>query len=134
DGLQYTLLFDHKNHTVPQGLSQGLDGTMYLATNTGPGFLRNPLYAFPLLDGKFGDPLTIHDEKGLRDPKGAEVPFVDHGVGGNFLLGGRWRHLFCYRVCDLRETNGDGAPPKPHTGLYLAEMEYGKVTHTPFRF
>jgi hypothetical protein len=39
-----------------------------------------------------------------------------------------------YRVCDLRETSGAGAPPRPHTGLYLAELEYDSVTNMPFRF
>jgi hypothetical protein len=50
------------------------------------------------------------------------------------FLGGRWRHLILYRVLDLRETNGEGAPPRPQTGLYLAELEYESATHVPFRF
>ncbi len=134
DGLDYTLVFDHPNHTVPQVMNQGLDGSLYVSTNTGPGYLRNPLLAFPIMGQKLAEPLVIHDEKGLRDPKGNEVPFADHGVGGNFFLDGRWRHLFLYRVCDLRETNGDGMAPRPHTGLYLAEMEYSRTTSVPFRF
>lgn len=157
DGLNYTLAFDHPNHTVPQVMNQGLDGSLYISTNTGPGYLRNPLLAFPVegeppansgtpsgsggdrlrlarVPPKLGAPLVIHDEKGLRDPKGKEVPFADHGVGGSFLVAGKWRHLFLYRVCDLRETNGEGLGPQPHTGLYLAEMEYSRVTSVPFRF
>jgi hypothetical protein len=39
------LLFEHPNHTVPQVLNQGLDGSLYLATNPGPGWLRNPIPA-----------------------------------------------------------------------------------------
>lgn len=133
-GLDYTPLFEHPNHTVPQVMNQGLDGSLYIATNTGPGYLRNPLLAFPVEGTALGQPLVIHDERGLRDPKGKQVPFVDHGVGGNFYVEGRWRHLFLYRVCDLHETNGDGLAPLPGTGLYLAEMEYSQVTQTPFRF
>jgi len=124
DGLNYNLLFDHPNHTVPQTLNQGLDGGLYLASNTGPGWLRNPLFAWAMRGRDFVEPMIIHDEKGIRDDKGPETPFVDHGVGGNFMLEGRWRHFFLYRVCDLRETNGEGAPPRPQTGLYLAEMMY----------
>jgi len=134
DGLNYQLEFDHRNHTVPQVMNQGLDGSLYISTNTGPGYLRNPLLAFPLVGTSLSAPWVIHDEKGLRDPKGKEVPFADHGVGGNFFLDGRWRHLFLYRLCDLRETNGDGIAPLPGTGLYLAEMEYRRVTSVPFRF
>ena len=134
DGLNYTLLFDHRNHTVPQTLNQGLDGSFYLATNTGPGYLRNPLLAYAMRGQSFADPLVLHDEKGIRDDKGPEVPFVDHGVGNNVFLEGRWRHLFFYRVCDLRETNGEGHAPKPTTGVYLVEMEYERVTELPFRF
>jgi len=134
DGLNYQLEFDHRNHTVPQVMNQGLDGSLYISTNTGPEYLRNPLLAFPLVGTSLSAPWVIHDEKGLRDPKGKEVPFADHGVGGNFFLDGRWRHLFLYRLCDLRETNGDGIAPLPGTGLYLAEMEYRRVTSVPFRF
>ena len=125
---------DHWNHTVPQVLNQGLDGSVYLTTNTGPGWLRNPLLAFALRGVGFVDPVVVHDEKQIGDDKEREVPFCDHGVGSNVFLGGRWRHLLLYRVCDLRETNGEGAPPMPQTGLYLAELEYGSVTHTPFTF
>ena len=35
--------------------------------------------------------------------------------------------MLCYRVCDLRETNGQAAPPTPRTGLYLAEFEYPRL-------
>jgi hypothetical protein len=134
DGLNYAYAFDHTNHTVPQVMNQGLDGSLYVSTNIGPGFLRNPLFAFPLAGKTLTEPWVIHDEKGLRDPKGREVPFADHGVGGNFFLEGRWRHLLLYRLCDLRETNGEGRAPLESTGLYLAELEYQRVTVAPFRF
>ena len=166
DGLDYYFIFDHWHWTVPQALNQGLDGSLYLATNTGPGWLRNPLLAYALQGIKFVDPLIIHDEKEIGDdgmfpdPSGKavpnqvvvrnedigrargsvplrltpEVPFCDHAIAENVFLNGRWRHLLCYWVCDLRETNGEGAPPTPQTGLYLAELEYGSVTHVPFRF
>ena len=134
DGLNYTFAFDNWNHTVPQVLNQGLDGSVYLTTNTGPGWLRNPLLAFALRGQSMVNPIIVHDEKQIRDDRGKEVPFVDHGVGANIFLNGRWRHLLCYRVLDLRETNGEGAPPTPQTGIYLAELEYETVTHAPFRF
>jgi len=134
DGLNYTLLFDHQNHTVPQVVSQGLDGSCYLATNTGPGMLRNPLIALALKGQSFVEPIIVHDENGVRNDKGPEVPFCDHAVGTNVRLEGMWRHLLCYRLCDLRETNGQGAPPTPNTGVYIAEMEYDEVKTVPFRF
>ncbi len=126
DGLNYYFVFDHWNWTVPQGFNQRLDGSFYVATNTGPGWLRNPLVAFTLRGQSFVDPVIIHDVKQICDDKGAEVPFADHGVGENVTLEGRRRHLLLYRVCDLKETNGKGAPPTPQTGLYLAEMESPK--------
>jgi hypothetical protein len=134
DGLRYYFKFDHWNHTVPQVLNQGLDGSLYLTTNTGPGRLRNPLYAYALRGLSLVDPIILHDEKQIRDVKGKEIPFCDHAMGENVFLNGRWRHLITYRVLDLRETNGEGAPPTPQTGLYLAEFEYDTVTHAPFRF
>src|ERR1700743_1457176 len=45
DGLNFKFVFDSKNHYVPRTLNKGLDGSIYLATNPGPGFLRNPLNA-----------------------------------------------------------------------------------------
>jgi hypothetical protein len=134
EGLDYYFIFDHWNWTVPQVLNQGLDGSLYLTTNTGPAMLRNPLLAYALQGVKFVDPVSIHDEKEIGDDRGPEVPFCDHGVAENVFLNGRWRHLMFYRVCDLRETSGAGAPPRPHTGLYLAELEYDSVTNMPFRF
>lgn len=134
DALNYYFAFDHYNYTVPQVLNSGLDGGIYLTTNTGPGWLRNPLLAYALRGQSFVNPIIIHDEKQIGDDKQKEVPFVDHGVGANIFLDGRWRHLLCYRVLDLRETNGEGAPPMPQTGLYLAELEYNKITHIPFKF
>jgi hypothetical protein len=134
DGLNYYLAFDHWNYTVPQALNQGLDGSLYLATNTGPGWLRNPLLAFALRGQSFVNPIIVHDEKQIGDDKLEEVPFCDHAIASNVFLNNRWRHLLLYRVCDLRETNGKGAAPRPQTGLYLAEFEYPAVTHVPFQF
>ena len=134
DGLHYHFKFDHWNHTVPQVLNQGLDGSLYLITNPGPGWLRNPLQAFALRGLSLVNPVIVHDEKEIRDSKGKEVPFVDHGMGANVRIDGRWRHLLTYRVLDVRETNGEGAPPTPQTGLYLAELEFDQVSSPPFRF
>lgn len=134
DGLNYRLAFDHWNHTVPQALNHGLDDSLYLTTNTGPGMLRNPLLAFALRGESFVNPIIVHDEKQIGDDTGDEVPFCDHAIASNVFFGDRWRHLLLYRVLDLRETNGQGAPPKPHTGLYLAEFEYDTIAHVPFEF
>ena len=134
NGLHYHFLFQHTNNNVPQVLNQGLDGSLYLAANTSPGVLRNPLFAFVLQEQSFTRPMVIHDEQGMhedlsREKPARSVPLVDHGVGANVFFGGRWRHVLCYRVCDVRETNGQAAPPTPRTGLYLAEFEYPLLTN-----
>jgi lysophospholipase L1-like esterase len=133
DGLDYRFIHSHWNHTVPQTLNKGLDGSLYLATNIGPGWLRNPLYAFEIRDlrprsGPSPYQLIFHDEKGIRTDAGREVPFCDHAISANVFLEARWRHLCFFRVCDLRETNGEGAPPTPATGVYLVELEYEFVS------
>ncbi|MFN0165696.1 MAG: SGNH/GDSL hydrolase family protein [Bryobacteraceae bacterium] len=139
DGLNYRFLFDQKTHTVPQVLNQGLDDSLYVATNLGPGMLRNPLLAFAVNGHSLVDQIAVHDEKRIhedfsRTDKSKEVPFADHGVADNVFLNGRWRHLLLYRLIDLRETNGEGAPPTPQSGLYLAEFEYAKTVLRPFGF
>ena len=83
-------------------MNQGLDGSLYLATNTGPGMLRNPLLAYALQGVKFIDPVIIHDKKKWGTIRVRKFHF-DHGVATNVFLNGRWRHLICYRVCDLRK-------------------------------
>jgi hypothetical protein len=139
DGLNFRLLFDQKTHTVPQVLNQGLDDGLYVATNLGPGMLRNPLLAFAVNGLSLVDQMAVHDEKQIHEDfsktdRSKEVPFADHGVADNVFLNGRWRHLLLYRLIDLRETNGEGAPPTPQSGLYLAEFEYDRVAPQPFRF
>ena len=149
DGMKFKFLFEAKNHYVPRALNKGLDGSIYLATNPGPGFLRNPLSAYPLTGDSFGEPTIIHDQDGVRDDKGDKIPFVDHGQASNLFLEGRWRHLIFYRVCDLKERtlygfqkglikqfHGDKGPiPKrPTSGVYAAEFEYDKVITPPFVF
>jgi hypothetical protein len=149
DGLNFRPLTEWKNHTVPRTLNKGLDGSLYLTTNTGPGYLRNPLLAYPLIGDSFGQPVIIHDQDGVRDDNGEKIPFVDHARAVNVFLEGRWRHLLLYRVCDLKERtlygfqqslvkkfHGDGGPiPKrPTSGLYIAELEYGRVAELPWRF
>ena len=117
-------------------LNEGLDGSLYLATNASPGRLRNPLlaYAVSLDRHEVKDPLLVHDDKFVHAAGGAEHPFVDHARATNLYLEGRWRHLLLFRVCDLRETNGQGLPAKPQTGLYLAEFEYPNITVQPHLF
>jgi hypothetical protein len=139
DGMKFKLLFEAKCHYVPRCLNKGLDGSIYLATNPGPGFLRNPLSAYPLVGDSFGDPIVIHDQDGVRDDKGDKIPFADHGQGMNLKLEGRQQHLIFYRVCDLKERTlygfqsglirqlqGDKGPiPKRATsGVYAAELVY----------
>lgn len=149
DGFNYKFLFEAKNHYVPRVLNKGLDGSIYLATNPGPGFLRNPLNAYPLVGDSFGAPIIIHDQGGVRDDKGDAIPFCDHGQAANLFLEGRWRHIVFYRVCDLKERTlygfqksmikrlqGDKGPiPKrPTSGCYATEMEFDNVTTTPYIF
>jgi hypothetical protein len=139
DGTNFHFISDRANLMVPQVMSQGLDGSLYLATNPGPGWLRNPLLAYSLRGLSFVDPVVIHDEKQIhddkgKDKKGGETPFVDHAVGDSIMLGGQWRHFLLYRVCDLHETDGMGAPPMPQTGLYLTEFKYSSAPHAPHKF
>jgi len=150
DGLHFELLFSHPNNPTPQSLNMGLDGSLYLATNAGrESWVRNPLLAFPLTGQAFGAPVVIHDEEGIRDLGGDKIPFVDHAVGANLHIEGNWRHLIFYRVCDLKERtlhsfqadiveriHGKNGPivKRPGSGLYLAEIEYRRVTHPPFRW
>ena len=117
-------------------LNEGLDGSLYLATNASPGRIRNPLFAYAvsLEHREVKDPLMVHDDKFVHASGGAEHPFIDHARASNIYFGGRWRHLLLYRVCDLRETNGQGMPAKPQSGLYLAEFEYPKTTVKPHLF
>ncbi len=147
DGLNYELLFERDNRNVPQSLNTGLDGSLYLLTNPSLGMLRNPLVAYPMIGESFGEAVVIHDEDGIRDDKGDKVPFIDHGVGVNLYLDGRWRHLLWYRVCDLKERSfhsfmeetakeihgADGPTARSDTGgLYLVEVEYAQVADVPF--
>ncbi len=158
DGMNFKLWFEKKNCDVPQVLNQGLDGSLYLATNPNWDCLRNPLLAYPLEDGSFGEAILIHDEDGFRDDKGPKVPFIDHPVGMNTYLEGRWRHFLWYRVCDLRERTfhgfvddlvmEDGTPHparafhkgggpvarRENGGLYMVEFEYDRVVEVPFNF
>jgi hypothetical protein len=149
DGMNYDLLFERKHNTIPQALNQGLDGSLYLATNPNWDIVRNPLIIYPMEDKSFGQPILIHDEDGIRDTKGDKIPFIDHGVGVNLYIEGRWRHLLWYRVCDLKERTmmasmaeaigeeiygPDGGPKKRGRagGLYMAEIEYDQITNVPF--
>ena len=142
DGLNFSPRFEKKNNMVPQVLNQGLDGSLYVATNPNWDMLRNPLVGYPMAGQSFGEPFVIHDEGGIRDDQGPKVPFVDHGVGVNVFLEGRWRHLLWYRVCDLKERtfhrfqaelsdafHPDGKPQARSTigGLYLVELEYERI-------
>ena len=132
DGLNFEPVFDRANRTVPQVLNKGLDGSLYLATNDSPGGIRNPLYLYAFKGQQFVDPMVLHDQNAAQDPQSVGEPFADHGIAANVLLGGKSRHLICYRVCDKRETDGHGAPPTPQTGLYLAEFEYANALPLPF--
>jgi hypothetical protein len=146
DGFNYRLLSSRPNHTVPQVLNQGLDGSLYVATNPGPGMVRNPLLAYPVSsDGSAevsDEPFTLHDEQGIRGDDQPLIPFIDHSVSSNVLLEGRWRHFNFFRVCDLTERTlhafqinegmdkaifGEEGPRKTKlstSGLYLTELEY----------
>lgn len=152
DGLNYRLVLERPNVTVPQVLNQGLDGSLYLATNPGPGWLRNPLVAYDFLTADAApEGMILHDQDGVRDGDGPTIPFVDHAVSFNVLLDGQWRHLVFYRVCDLKERTlhkfqldqgqgkgiyGDQGPieKRSTTGLYLVEMEFERMADAPVLF
>ena len=122
EGMEYYFIFDHHNWTVPQALNQGLDGSLYLATNTGPGWLRNPLLAFALQGVKFVDPVIIHDEKEIGDYRGKEVPFCDHRHSQR--CGSEWglAPLVALSSVRLARNQWRGRSADAQTGLYLAEL------------
>jgi len=142
DGLLFEKLFETWNHTVPRMLNQGLDGSLYLATNTGPEWLRNPLMCYPWNSAGFDLPFAAHDENGIHDCNAPDsIPFVDHGIAYNVTLEGRRRHFLTYRVCDLVERTaysfqgslkelisqkGGPIPLRDTTGMYIAEFEYNE--------
>ena len=149
DQQNYKFLFDWDAvQDAPMVLNQGLDGSLYLITNRNHGWFRNPLTAYPMLADGFGEGTIIHDQDGVRDDNGEKLPFVDHGRGNNVFLEGRWRHLLCYRVCDLKERtlygfqqkvinhvygpSGHPIPKRKTSGLYMAELLYDNVTVKPF--
>ena len=105
DGLEYEFAATLDSHAgSPKVLNQGLDGSLYVACNYSPGWVRNPLEAVPWEQDHFGKPFILHDQDGVRGDKGDSKPFVDHAIASNVFLEGRWRHLVFYRVCDLMET------------------------------
>lgn len=148
DGLDYKFLFNlNEQQDAPIVLNQGLDGSLYMAGNGNRGWFRNPLYAYPKEGDSFGDGVVLHDQDGIHAENPKKLPFVDHARGNNVFFEGRWRHLVCYRVCDLKERtlygfqsrvltriHGDTGPiPKrASSGLYIAELMYDKVTSKPF--
>jgi len=137
DGLNFELLFARPNNMIPQVLNKGLDSNIYLATNPSMDMLRNPLLAYPMINDSFGEPVMIHDEGGIRGCEGKSIPFVDHAVGVNLYIEGRWRHFIWYRVCDLRERPWGGHSPDLKKrnmigGLYVAEIEYNQLVNVPF--
>jgi hypothetical protein len=136
----------------PKVLNQGLDGSLYVACNYSPGWVRNPLEAVPWESDHFGRPFILHDQDGVRGDKGESLPFVDHAIGSNVFLEGRWRHILCYRVVDLKERSLHGfqlkqgfgdivygkgkgpIPRRPWSGMYAIELEYDRVVDPPYAF
>jgi hypothetical protein len=153
DGLEYKFAATLDSHAgSPKVLNQGLDGSLYVACNFSPGWVRNPLEAVPWEKDHFGKPFLLHDQDGVRGDKGDSKPFVDHAIASNVFLEGRWRHLVFYRVCDLMERSlhsfqleqglgkvvyGKGKGPiarRAWDGMYVVELEYNDVTTTPYQF
>lgn len=153
DGLEYEFAATLDSHAgSPKVLNQGLDGSLYVACNYSPGWVRNPLEAVPWEQDHFGKPFILHDQDGVRGDKGDSKPFVDHAIASNVFLEGRWRHLVFYRVCDLMERSLHGfqlkqgfgnvvygkgkgpIPRRPWSGMYVVELEYNHVTAPPYQF
>ena len=154
DGIVFNLMSEKENLNVPQILNKGLDDSLYIATNPGPGLLRNPLLAYPVNNNMFGEPAVIHDQGGIYTEDGEEIPFVDHAIGFNIYLGNRWRHIITYRVCDLKERSiaaslaasmkdlgryldknkTPNLEKREYSGLYMAELEYAGVADQPYEF
>jgi hypothetical protein len=153
DGLEYEFAAALDSHCgSPVVLNQGLDGSLYLASNYSTGWVRNPLEATVWDGDHYGQRFILHDQDGVRGDKGSSKPFVDHAVASNVFLEGRWRHLVCYRCCDLMERTlhgfqlqggmgdvvyGKGKGPvarRPWSGMYVVELEYKDVTAVPFKF
>jgi hypothetical protein len=136
----------------PKILNRGLDGSLYVACNSSPGWVRNPLEMVPWEQDSFGQPVILHDQDGIRGDKGSSKPFVDHAIASNVFLEGRWRHLVFYRVCDLMERTLHGfqlkqgfgdlvygkgkgpIPRRPWSGMYVVEIVYNHVIEPPFTF
>src|SRR5262249_8285100 len=153
DGLEYEFAANLNTHCgSPKVLNQGLDGSLYVACNYSPGWVRNPLEAVTWDGDHFGQRFILHDQDGVRGDQGSSKPFVDHAVASNVFLEGRWRPLVFYRVCDLMERRlhgfqlaqgfgdivyGNGKGPiarRPWSGMYVVELEYKHVTTVPYRF
>ena len=149
DGMNYRLHCKKPMHTVPQVLNQGLDGELYLSTNpfpTPPGWIRNPLVLIPLGEEKYGEPVIIFDDRGIRVDTGDSIPFVDHAIASNVFLDGRWKHLLFFRRCDLKERTayghqtdlarliGEAIPRRESSGLYVTEIEYDTTVQLTFEY
>ena len=153
DGLDYEFAATLDSHAgCPKILNQGLDGSLYVACNFSPGWVRNPLEAVPWEKDHFGTPFLLHDQDGVRGDKGDSLPFVDHAVAENVFLEGKWRHLIFYRLCDLKERTLHGfqlkqgfgdkvygkgkgpIPRRPWSGMYAVELEYNEATAPPYQF
>jgi hypothetical protein len=153
DGLEYEFVATLDTHAgSPKVLNQGLDGSLYVACNYSPGWVRNPLEAVPWEEDHFGKPFVLYDQDGVRGDRGNSKPFVDHAIASNVYLEGRWRHLILYRVCDLMERSLHGfqlkqgigdvvygkgkgpIPRRPWSGMYAIELEYEHVTAPPYKF
>lgn len=153
DGLEYEFAATLNSRAgCPKVLNQGLDGSLYVACNFSPGWVRNPLEAVPWKQDHFGKPFILHDQDGVSRDKGNSKPFVDHAIASNVFLEGRWRHLVFYRVCDLQERTLQGfqlkqgfgdvvygkgkgpIPRRPWSGMYVIELEYERVIAPPYQF
>jgi len=149
DAIDWKFRLAKANNTVPQVLNQRLNGELYLTTNPNQDMLRNPLVIYPWNDNSFGEAITLHDQDGVRDCCGESIPFVDHAIAVNLFLEKRWRHLICYRVCDLKERSLHGfqqnqslaihGPNGPKArasfgGLYISELVGDPCTRPPFLF
>lgn len=126
-----------KRAHAPVSINRALDGTIYLASCAARGGVyhvnfRDSLDLWPLSAdrGHTLPPITARDCPGEFGAPSHSQWRVDHPISTSVRLSDqKWRHLLCYRIMEEH-----GAPPTETTGLYLEEVQSGKLPETPWVF